>query len=147
MSDDFFADPEICQAVLMDYYRNPRGAGICDPATHEGRAENPACGDFVKSSFAVSGGVIRRASFSGAGCAVSQAAASLLIERLEGKSLGEAWEILWAMKSLLEGGPAEPEILGRLEALRMITGNPARVRCAATARDAVLASGILDAGI
>ncbi|RYD28684.1 MAG: iron-sulfur cluster assembly scaffold protein, partial [Verrucomicrobiaceae bacterium] len=84
MSDDPFADPEICQAVLMDYHRHPRCSGVCESPTHGGEASNPACGDIVKLGFQVADGVIRQARATGAGCAVSQAAASLLAERLEG---------------------------------------------------------------
>lgn len=140
MSDDLFANPEICQAVLMDYYRNPRCAGVCESPTHQAESNNPACGDIVKLSFEISGATILQARGTGAGCAVSQASASLLAERLEGKSLTEAQAVIAEMDRMLAGEAADAELLDRLGALRMITTNPARVRCARTARDAAMAA-------
>lgn len=141
MSDDLFADPEICQAVLMDYYRHPRCAGVCEPATHRAEANNPACGDVVKLSFHVEGGIILQARAAGAGCAVSQATASLLAERLERRRLAEAAEILRGLESFLTTGQTgDTGLLERLAALRMITANPARVRCALTAHEAAVSA-------
>ncbi len=136
MSADIYDDPEVCQAVLMDYHRNPRGAGTCDPATHHAEGHNPACGDLVKLSFHVEDGRILQARTTGAGCAVSQAAASLLREQLQGKTLTETHVVLHELDRLLTRTGGDPDMLGRLLALRFITGNPARVRCAQTAREA-----------
>jgi nitrogen fixation NifU-like protein len=136
MSADLYADPEVCQAVLMDYFRNPRCAGTCDPATHTAEGHNPACGDVIKLSFEVKAGRILQARTTGAGCAVSQAAASLLMEQLQGKTLTDARRVLEELDALLTRSGGDPDMLDRLLALRMITGNPARVRCAQTAREA-----------
>lgn len=138
MSADLYADPEVCQAVLMDYYRHPRCSGICDPATHAAEGHNPACGDAVSLSFHVDAGRILQARTTGAGCAVSQASASLLMERLEGKSLSEARAVLHELGQMLEGKPADSETLDRLAVLSFILSNPARVRCASTARETAL---------
>lgn len=149
MSDDPFADPEICQAVLMDYHRHPRCAGACESPTHTGEAVNPACGDIVKLGFEVADGVIRQARASGAGCAVSQAAASLLAERLEGIPLTEAAGVLAALERLLSGDPVtcgDTAMLGNLAALRLIIGNPGRVRCASAAGQAADRAGIRAVG-
>ena len=136
MTDEYYADPEVCQAILMDYYRNPRCAGVCDPATHVAEATNPACGDVVTLSFQVEADRILQARTIGTGCAVSQASASLLAEQLQGKSLKEARVVLEAFGQMLERASPLPHGLDRLLALQMITGNPARVRCATTARQA-----------
>lgn len=140
MSEDLYADPEVCQAILMDYYRHPRCAGTCAAATHTSEARNPACGDVVVLSFAVAGDQIQSARARGAGCALSQASASLLAEQLEGKSLAEARQVLQEMNGLLEGRAEAGEHLGRLAALRLIGGNPVRARCAAVAREAAAAA-------
>ncbi|RYD32017.1 MAG: hypothetical protein EOP86_16630 [Verrucomicrobiaceae bacterium] len=97
----------------------------------------------VKLGFQVADGVIRQARATGAGCAVSQAAASLLAERLEGAPLTEAAAVLTEFEKLLSGQPApDAALLGNLAALRLITGNPGRVRCASTARQAADRAGI-----
>lgn len=142
MSDNLFDDPEVCQAVLMDYYRNPRCAGVCQDATHAAEGRNPACGDIVKLSFRMEAGRIQEARTTGAGCAVSQASASLLMERLQGATIEEASAILKSVDRLLTrcevSGDADR--LGHLAALRFILSNPARIRCAQVARDAALAA-------
>ena len=136
MSDDFYADPEICQAILMDYYRNPRCSGVCNPATHAAEGRNPACGDIVKITFQVENGNILQARTSGAGCAVSQAAASLLMERLEGRSTHTAQNVLAVLDQFLLAPPVDAppfphaEKLEKLSALSLILKNPARVECA-----------------
>ncbi len=124
----------------MDYYRHPRCAGTCAGATHAAEARNPACGDVVVLSFAVEGNGILGARARGAGCALSQASASLLAEQLEGKSLEEARQVLQEMGNLLEGGKAVGGHLGQLAALRLMAGNPVRARCAGVARDAAVAA-------
>ena len=138
MSDDFYADPEVCQAILMDYYKNPRCVGICDPATHAVEATNPSCGDIVKLTFQIEGERILQARTTGAGCAVSQASASLLVEQLQGKTLTEARLLLEEFDKMLRGsGGGNHELLDRLRCLQIITANPARVRCARVAGEAV----------
>jgi nitrogen fixation NifU-like protein len=76
---------------IMDHYKNPRNYGrLEDPTfTHEG--ENPSCGDTIRVDvrLADDGETIERAAFSGDGCAISQAAASMLTQRLPGTSLVE----------------------------------------------------------
>jgi nitrogen fixation protein NifU and related proteins len=138
MNDDLYADPEVCQAILMDYYRTPRCHGVSHPATHAAEARNPACGDIVKLSFQLTASHLLQARTTGAGCAVSQASASLLTEQLQGKTLPEAHAILRELSLLLAQQPCNAALLGPLLALRLITENPARVRCAAIAREAAL---------
>ena len=136
MTEDLYADPEVCQAILMDYYKNPRCAGVCEPASHAAEATNPSCGDIVRLSFQIADDRILQARTTGAGCAVSQAAASLMVEQLEGKSLMEASCLLKDYEKLLSRTGGNAAVLDRLLALRMIAANPARVRCARVAGEA-----------
>jgi nitrogen fixation NifU-like protein len=80
---------------IMDHYKNPRNYGrLEDPTfTHEG--ENPSCGDTIRVDvrLAEDGETIERAAFSGDGCAISQAAASMLTQRLPGTSLVDLKEM------------------------------------------------------
>ena len=140
MTDDFYADPEVCQAILMDYYKNPRCSGVCDSPTHAAEATNPACGDIVKLSFQIENDYIIQARTTGAGCAVSQASASLLAEQLQGKTLTEASVLLSEFNNLLAGRESNPDILDLLFALQVIRANPARVCCAKVAAKAAIAA-------
>lgn len=86
--DDFYKEN------ILDHYRHPRNQGTLDDATHSYEDNNPLCGDVIRMDLHVSGdNIIDRVAFSGKGCAISQASASMLTEMIEGKSLDEAREI------------------------------------------------------
>jgi nitrogen fixation protein NifU and related proteins len=82
--DDFYRD------FILDHYRNPRNFGhLTDP---DASAEdlNPLCGDQIRMEFDVDdAGVVRDVRFSGKGCAISQASASMLTETIKGMPLEE----------------------------------------------------------
>lgn len=84
-------DNEIYQERILDHYENPRHWGACDHKTHAFSVENPLCGDRVTIELEVDADErIRDARFKGDGCCVSQAAASMLLEQLIGKTVQEA---------------------------------------------------------
>src|SRR6202165_5033125 len=87
------ADEQFYREYILDHYKNPRNFGRIEGAdiTHE--EYNPLCGDMVGMDFRVRDGVIDDVKFHGRGCAISQASASLLTERLKGISLEEAKKI------------------------------------------------------
>lgn len=72
------------QEHILDHYQSPRNFGALDNATHIGAAMNPLCGDDLVMHAIVRDGVVEKIHFSGNGCAISIAAASLLTERLGG---------------------------------------------------------------
>ena len=87
------ADDQFYREYILDHYKNPRNFGRLEKPdiTHE--EDNPLCGDVVGLDFKVTDGVIEDVRFHGRGCAISQASASLLTERLKGLSLEEARKI------------------------------------------------------
>lgn len=86
--DDFYREN------ILDHYRHPRNTGTLADATHSHEEHNPLCGDIVRIDLHVNeDNVIDKVAFSGKGCAISQASASMLTELLEGKSLDEAKQI------------------------------------------------------
>ena len=107
--DDFYREN------ILDHYRDPRNAGTLEDATHSHEENNPLCGDVIRIDLHVNDeNVIDRVAFSGKGCAISQASASMLTEMIEGKTLDEAKEI------------SKDDIL---EALGIEIG-PVRLKCA-----------------
>jgi nitrogen fixation NifU-like protein len=80
---------------ILDHYKNPRNHGELDDPTFSHVGENPSCGDTIKIDVRLDsdGETIEYASFSGDGCAISQASASMLTERLPGTTLGELDEM------------------------------------------------------
>jgi nitrogen fixation NifU-like protein len=87
------ADEQFYREYILDHYKNPRNFGRIEGAeiTHE--EYNPLCGDMVGMDFRVRAGVIEDVKFHGRGCAISQASASLMTERLKGMTLDQARQV------------------------------------------------------
>jgi nitrogen fixation NifU-like protein len=81
--DDFYRD------FILDHYRNPRNFGHLDRPAASAEDLNPLCGDQIRMEFDVDDGVVRDVRFSGKGCAISQASASMLTETIKGMRLEE----------------------------------------------------------
>ena len=89
MTDAAFDD--LYREVILDHYKNPRGHGVIDPADAEADGQNPLCGDEVSIyvAFGEDGETIDDVKFSGRGCAISQAATSMLMEMSKGRTANE----------------------------------------------------------
>ena len=74
--------------VILDHYKNPRGHGVIEDADAEAEGQNPLCGDEVSIYvvFGEDGETIDEVKFSGRGCAISQAATSMLMEMTKGRT-------------------------------------------------------------
>jgi nitrogen fixation NifU-like protein len=79
----------IYREIILDHYQNPRNRGTLDPNDYSYEDSNPLCGDEVRIDVRVTDGTVSEVAFSGQGCAISQAAASILMELVEGKPLDE----------------------------------------------------------
>ena len=82
---------DLYREVILDHYKNPRGHGVIEGADAQAEGLNPLCGDEVSIyvQFADDGETIDEVKFSGRGCAISQAATSMLMEMVQGRSAGE----------------------------------------------------------
>lgn len=79
---------------ILDHYKHPRNFGVLKPAMVDHEANNPLCGDQIRLTFNVNEkDEVSEVKFSGRGCAISQASASLLTTRVKGKPLREIKEI------------------------------------------------------
>src|SRR3954465_4813426 len=74
---------------ILDHYKNPRNFGEIDDASIRVDANNPLCGDRLHMDLVVKDGIVQDVAFTGRGCAISQASASMLTEDLVGKPLEE----------------------------------------------------------
>lgn len=81
--DDFYRD------YILDHYRNPRNFGTLEGADFEAEDLNPLCGDQIRMQIKLDDGVISDVRFSGKGCAISQASASMLTESVKGMKLSD----------------------------------------------------------
>ena len=89
MSD--FALENLYREVILDHYKNPRGHGVIEDADAEAEGQNPLCGDEISIyvAFGEDGETIDEVKFSGRGCAISQAATSMLMEMVSGRTATE----------------------------------------------------------
>ena len=82
---------QLYREVILDHFKNPRGHGVIDDPDASADGQNPLCGDEVSIyvSFEPDGDTIEEVKFSGRGCAISQAATSMLMEMVKGRSASE----------------------------------------------------------
>ena len=81
--DDFYREN------ILDHYRNPRNHGHLDAPTATAEGVNPLCGDELRVELEVDDGIVRDVRFNGRGCAISQAAASMISDVVKGKTVDE----------------------------------------------------------
>ena len=82
---------QLYREVILDHYKNPRGHGVLEDADARAEGQNPLCGDEVTISvkFGEDGDTIDEIKFEGRGCAISQAATSMLMEMVTGRKASE----------------------------------------------------------
>ena len=129
---------ELHQALIRDHFRRPRNRGaLADPAS-TGKAHNRFCGDTVRIWVLIVNGRLAEVTFDGRGCAISQAAASMLTAVAKGKDADAIPALRQAfVEGLVPGAPAPPKELGDLRALVGVGRFPSRIRCAVLPFDAL----------
>jgi nitrogen fixation NifU-like protein len=122
---------ELYQEIILDHYRHPRGRGTLEePKIHQEGA-NPLCGDEVIIELRIADGRIGDIRFSGRGCSISQASASMLVEAVQGKTLPEVHALIQKVYAMIRGeSHPDPEEMGDLSALAGVRRFPVRVKCA-----------------
>ncbi len=84
----------IYSEIILDYYRHPKNKGTLENPQIQARDTNPLCGDVVEIQMELDGdNTVKDIKFTGQGCAISQASASMLTELIKGKSLDEVRKI------------------------------------------------------
>ncbi|WP_322801083.1 Fe-S cluster assembly sulfur transfer protein SufU [Thermoflexus sp.] len=116
---------DLYREIILDHYENPRNYGVLPDADISYEDDNPLCGDRIRIDLKVQDGRIVDVRFSGKGCAISQASASMLTERIKGATVEEARQL--TRDDILE-------MLG-------IPLGPARIKCA------LLSLKVLKAGL
>ena len=86
---------QLYREVILDHYKNPRGHGALEPSDAHAEGQNPLCGDEVSIfvRFGADGDTIDEIGFEGRGCAISQAATSMLTEIVRGRKASEVAEL------------------------------------------------------
>ncbi len=127
--------PELYEELILDHYRQPRNRGTLPQADGQAEGYNPLCGDQVRVFVKLSGDVIEKVAFEGAGCAISTASASLMTEAVQGKTVAETRALFERFHHLVtQGAHGVPLVaLGKLAAFSNVSRYPARVKCATLA--------------
>lgn len=127
---------ELYQAVILDHNRAPRNVGALEHATGTAEGKNPLCGDQVHVDVQLDGDTLRDIKFTGSGCAISKASASLMTQAVKGKSRAEVDALFDKFHALVTGkldGATAKDALGQLVVFSSVSRYPVRVKCASLA--------------
>lgn len=129
---------ELHQALIRDHFRRPRNRGALEKPASSGRAHNRFCGDTVLIWTRVEDGRLAEVTFDGRGCAISQAAASMLTTIARGRDVDSIARLRQTFaEGLTPDAAALPGDLGDLRAMTGVRRFPTRIRCALLPFDAL----------
>ena len=126
MADNFYDE------VLLDHNLHPQHLHELPCATCSHAGMNPSCGDEITLHLRLQNGIIADASYTGVGCAISQASADIMLDLIIGKTEQEALHLKSLFSAMIAGEITEAELeeLEEAGALQNIAKMPARVKCA-----------------
>lgn len=126
---------DLYQEMILDHSKRPRNFRKLEDANRTAVGHNPLCGDKLAVYLDVEDGVVKEATFQGAGCAISTASASMMTEAVKGKRVEEAEALFGKFQEMLTT-PSDEELgesLGKLDVFNGVREFPARVKCATLA--------------
>lgn len=127
---------DLYREVILNHYRHPKNRRSMEGANLSIEVANPLCGDEIRLDLMVEDGRVSDVAWSGRGCSISQASASMMSEAVKGQTVEEAVQLVKAFRGMMRG--VEPEIeMGDVEALRGVQKFPVRIKCAVLAWDAL----------
>lgn len=122
---------ELSEEIILDHHKRPRNYRAIDPCDCTAEGTNPSCGDEVKVYIRREGERLADVAFTGQGCAISRASASLMTAKTKGRSENEARACFAEVRDMLADPDAVPAPnLGDLVALSGVRRFPARIKCA-----------------
>lgn len=126
---------DLYQQIILDHNKNPRNYHELPNATRKVEGYNPLCGDHYTVFLELDGETIKDIGFTGNGCAISKASASVMSTTVKGKTREEAERDFDTFHRLVTGDTTglSTDELGRLAAFSGVSEFPARVKCASLA--------------
>ncbi|MCI1955021.1 MAG: SUF system NifU family Fe-S cluster assembly protein [Oscillospiraceae bacterium] len=124
---------QIYTQILTEHNNSKRNKHHIENPTATLKGVNPSCGDEIELELREKNGVIEDAGFTGVGCAISQASASIMIDLIKGKSTDEALKLAQTFFGMVKNEITDEkrlEVLDEAIALKDISHMPARVKCA-----------------
>lgn len=131
---------DLYQQVILDHSRKPRNYGELPAPCLHAHGDNPSCGDEIDVWVKLDdSGTIEDLKFKGQGCAISQASASMMTQKVKGKTTAQAAAMREDFRRIVmgDGTPADEDALGELILLEGVQSFPQRVKCAMLAWRAV----------
>ncbi|WP_143318968.1 Fe-S cluster assembly sulfur transfer protein SufU [Clostridium sp. HBUAS56010] len=122
--------------IIVENSRATHNRHKVEHATSVLEGVNPSCGDDITIELYVDKGIIKDAGFTGSGCAISQASASMMVDLVTGKTVEDARELLGTFYGMIKGEITDDkqlEVLDDIVALQGISHMPGRVKCAVLA--------------
>ncbi len=127
---------ELYQSVILDHSKRPRNFREPQGANRTADGFNPFCGDKITLYLELEDDVVKDVGFSGSGCAISMASASLMTQSIKGKSAADVRQLFEGFHELVTGNPSESADSAQLGKLAVFSGVrefPVRVKCATLA--------------
>jgi nitrogen fixation protein NifU and related proteins len=131
---------DLYQEVILDHNKRPRNFGAIEGGSHAA-GHNPMCGDRVSVYVRLEDGKVAEARFTGSGCAISKASASLMTEAVTGHTAEEVHGMFSTFQDMVTGrSEPDEEKIGKLVVLSGVSEYPSRVKCAMLAWHALQAA-------
>jgi nitrogen fixation NifU-like protein len=127
---------DIYSEIITEHNSSNRNKRHVENPTAVNKGVNPSCGDEIELELRVRDGIIEDAAFTGVGCAISQASASIMTDLVRGKKTGEAKRLASLFLGMIKREITDDAALEELDeavALKNISNMPARVKCATIA--------------
>lgn len=130
---------DVYQEVILDHYKSPRCHGVLINPDRKVDLHNPLCGDQISLTVKFSGDTIGQVAFTGHGCSISQATASIMSELLLGKTKEEAKRLSGLFRRMIKSEQEGDSLkdLGDALALEGVKRHSARIKCALLAWDCI----------
>ena len=126
---------DLYDGVILDHSKEPRNFGPLTNPSHYADGRNPICGDEISVFLQTKGDAFSAFAFSGQGCAISKASASLMTDAVKGKTLTETRSLFDQFLTLVTDADARVDdaVLGKLAVFAGVCDYPTRVKCASLA--------------
>ncbi|MFD1464649.1 Fe-S cluster assembly sulfur transfer protein SufU [Lapidilactobacillus mulanensis] len=126
---------DLYRQLILDHAQHPHHRGELANANQTISLNNPTCGDVVNLSVEINDDQIKDIAFSGDGCSISQASASMMTDLVKGQSTAQAKKEIATFLEMLMGNPDEKDVddLGDAAILATVVKFPARIKCATLA--------------
>ena len=123
----------------MDHAKHPHNNHSLAGADHEIELRNPTCGDVLTVQLKIIDDKITDVGYTGSGCTISQASASMMTEQIKGHTIKEVEAMVLAFSDMVTGKDVAnlPQLLGEAAVLQSVSQFPARIKCATLAWKAV----------